>query len=184
MPFTAGQRLKASALNANMPQLLGSMVLSGSAASITIAVPSGFNQLQGIYTARKDVGGGGAFAWLRLNGDTSSNYLWQITLGNNTSTTTSRSTGTDSKIQIGIITGSTDTANYVGSGTFTIGSASSTSLFKAVSATSQCPCTTTNSYTGTLGGQWLSTAAITSVTLLPDAGNFVAASSFSLYGMG
>lgn len=183
MPFTAGQRLLASQLNANLPQLLGSTILSGSQPSITIAIPAGFNHLQGIFTGRKDVGGGGAYVWLRFNGDTGNNYLWQVTQANNTSATQNlTSAGAVGFIRIGLITGASDTANYFGSGGFSVGNISSTSAFKVAVGGAQCQNTVSNSFVGTLGGQWNSTSAITSVTLLPDAGNLIAGSSMSIYG--
>lgn len=162
------------------PRLISSTVLAGTQASITVSVPSGFNYLQGVFTARKNSGGGGAFCWMQFNGDTSAHYQWQ-NLVDTTASTSGASLVTI--MQVGLCAGASDTANYFATGTFTIGNASSTAVAKSYTSNSGLTCSTTTYYTSIHGGVWNQTSAITSVTLMPDAGSFIAGSSFSLYGV-
>ena len=183
MTFNAGQRVLASTLNSNMPQLLGSVILSLSAASITITIPAGFNHLQCAYTAREDAAGsGGDWVLARFNGDSGSNYTWQTAFGNQTTASAANAAGAVSSIRVGAIPKAGDTATYVGAGSFVVGNCSSTAVFKALAATFQGSVSSTNAFAGTGGGVWLSTAAVTSLTLLPANGNLVAGSSLSVYG--
>lgn len=166
----------------NVPQLIGTTILSGPAASISISVPSGYNQLQCIYTGRQDSGSGGAFAFVRLNGDTGANYVWQGLYGNVSTATSANAGAAVTGIRVGVISGSGDTANYFGTGSFVIGNVGST-VFKPLSGHFQGPISTTNGYAGTYGGLWQSTAAVASVALFPFTGNLVAGSSLTVYGL-
>lgn len=166
-------------LQSNTPILLGSTVLTASQASISLNIPSGFNHIEGIYTARKDVGGGGAFTWMRFNGDSSAHYQWE-----NLVDTTANNSGASlvNILQMGLCAGAADTANYFASGRFSVGNISSTAIAKSLAGNSSLTCSTSTYYTATHGGTWNQTSAITQVTLLPDAGNLVAGSSLSIYG--
>ncbi len=182
MPYTAGQRLLASTLNADSPQLLGSTILSGLTTLITITIPTGFNHLQGIFTGRQDTGSGGAFCTVRLNGDSGSNYTWQVMYGSGASATSANSGGLVTGIRVGVLPGSGDAANYFGTGTFDVGNISSTVAYKPVASNFQGNTNTVAGFAGSAGGLWQSTAAVTSVTLLPNSGNLVAGSSLTVYG--
>lgn len=188
MTYTAGQRLTAAALNASLasvPQLLGSSTLTGTTASITINVPSsgGYNTLRMTWSARSDTASGATYMCVRLNGDGGNNYLWQINQANNASLAGSGNSGAlVGQVQIGTMAAATATAGYFGSGEFTIPGASG-STYKALSGYSTSMNATNNGYAGSYGGLWLNTTAITSVTLLPLAGNMVTGSTASLYGM-
>lgn len=182
MTFVAGQRLLASQLNTNLPQLLGSTELTGSAASITIAVPAGFNALMGYWGARSDTASAVVNMVLRLNGDTGNNYRWQAVQVENATVTGSNSAGATSFIEIGVAPAATATANYFGCGDFSIPAPGGT-LFKTAIGKSFGIDTTSDSFVGTYGGMWLSTSAITSVSLIATSGNLVAGSMFTLYGM-
>lgn len=166
-----------------MPQLLGSTILAGSLASITITIPSGFNHLHAVWTGRSDSATTAVSADLRLNGDSGSNYLWQTNETHNTSSTPAQSGAATSLMIIGAMPAASATANYFGEGSFTVGGVSG-ATFKVTSGHSSAYVTTTSSYVGVYSGQWLSTAVVTSVTLLPNAGNLVAGSSMSIYGWG
>lgn len=183
MTFLAGQRLTAAALNAalaSVPQLIQSSILSSSQASIIINVPSGYNHLQCVFTVKCDAGSA-QFVRLRLNGDTSSNYTWERLTGNNTTVAGTNATATDTSIEIGVTSSAADTANYFGVGGFTVGNIAS-AVFKPVASYFQGSLGAANAWTGTAGGIWLSTSAVTSVTVFPASGNFIAGSSLSIYG--
>lgn len=167
------------------PQLIAKSVLTGSASSIPLSVPSGpaFSVLRVAWTARSDNAGFATYMCLRLNGDSGNNYLWQINQVNIASTAGSGNSGAlTSLIQIGTMAGGTATSGYLGSGEFTIPNAAG-NTYKAPEGHSTSTNSTTNSYSGTYGGLWLNTSAVTSITLLAGAGNLVAGSSAYLYGM-
>lgn len=165
----------------NLPQLIGDTILTGPAASISITIPSGYNHLQCVYTGRQDSGSGGAFCFVRINGDSAADYTWQGVYGNGATATSSNAGAAVSGIRLGVLPGSADTANYFGTGSFSLGNVSS-AVFKPLSGHFQGPISPTNGYAGTYGGIWLSTAAITSVALFPNSGNLVAGSSLAIYG--
>jgi hypothetical protein len=166
-------------LNAR-PQLLGSTILTSSQPSITIPIPAGFNHLDVVWTGRQDFGSGGAFAFVRINNDAGNNYTFQKLYGSG-ATATSNNGGIQNGIHIGVVPGSGDTVNYFGTGRFLVGNISS-SVFKPVSGSFAGMVSVSNGYAGEAGGIWASTAAVTSVSLLPGAGNLVAGSSMSVYG--
>lgn len=161
-------------------QLLYSTVLTSSQASIPISIPAGFNHIQAIYTVRKDVGGGGAFAWMQFNGDTAAHYQWQNQIGNGAPGTSGASLTTF--MQMGLCAGASDTAGYFATGTFLVSNVSSTSVAKSLTSAATLICNGTTYYQAQFGGIWNQSAALTSITLLPDAGNLVAGSSISVYG--
>jgi hypothetical protein len=104
----------------NTPQLIADTILTSSQPSITIPIPAGYNHLQGVFTGRQDSGSGGAFCFLRLNGDsTAGHYTWQYLYANGTTTTAANANGaTAASTAIGVLPGSGDTANFFGVGSF------------------------------------------------------------------
>lgn len=168
-------------LNAR-PQLLGSTILTSPQPLITIPIPAGFNHLDAVWTGRQDAGGtGGAFAFVRLNGDTGTNYTFQKLYGVGTTTTAANAGALTNGIHIGVVPSNGDTANYFGTGKFAVGNSSS-AVFKPVSGSFAAMVSATNGYSGNAGGLWQSTSVVTSVTLVPGSGNLVAGSSMSIYG--
>lgn len=182
MTFTDGQRVRAIDLNSNVPQLLGTSILTGNQTSIPITIPAGFNHIQGIFTARQDFGAGGSWCTLRINGDSGNTYTWQVTYSSMTTLAAANSAGLTSSMRVGVLPGSGDSANFFGTGSFVMGNISSTTIGKTMSSQFQGPVSGSNGFSGTAGGLWASTAAVTSVTLLPTSGNLVAGSSLSIYG--
>lgn len=160
---------------------IGSVALSG--ASGTINVPTWATNLSGVFTARTDNATTGGFVNLRFNGDTGNNYTWEMVLANTASVSGQNAGGAVGFIHVGAKTAANDTANYFGTGAFSVTNAQSTSLFKSVTSTDNAPGSVSGGFAGVFGGTWANTAAVTSVTLLPDAGNFVAGSLFTLYAM-
>lgn len=164
------------------PQLVGEQVLTSAQASMTVNVPSGvFRHLHGVFSVRQDSGAGGAFCFIQFNGDTGNHYVFQDVLGNGSTASAANNGGSTNGLRVGVATCSGDTANYFGTGGFEVGNISS-SVFKPVSSQFTASVTTSNGYAGVYGGLWASTASITSVTLLPNSGNFVAGSCFTVVG--
>lgn len=164
------------------PAWIGTTVLGSSAASISITIPAGFTHLQGTFTARQDSGAGGAYCLLRYNGDSGNNYAHQDTLGNQAAISAANSAGLTNGVRVGVLPGSGDTANYFATGSFTIGNCSG-ATYKAMSSHFNALMSATNGYSGTHGGIWQSTSAVTSVALWPGSGNLVAGSSLTIYGL-
>lgn len=162
---------------------VGTVILGTAAASMGFgsAVIGKFNNYFGVFCVRQSTGSGGAYCFLQINTDTGNHYTYQATIGNGTSITTSNS-GLTTGFNVGVAPGSGDTANYFGTGEFTIANAQSTTGNKPIRANGGAAITSTNAYTGQWVGQWNSATAITDIHLWPNAGNFVAGSSFTLYG--
>lgn len=167
------------------PQRIGvPQVLAASAGSITFSgVPQVFSALRVVWSARSDSGIPATYMCLRLNGDTTNSYLWQINQANG-ATSQSGNSGPSlvSMIKMGTMAAATATAGYIGAGEFVIPNPGG-NTYKAPSGSSNSAASNTNTYSGAYGGLWVNTAAVTSLTLLPEAGNLVAGSSAALYGM-
>lgn len=167
------------------PQRIGQKLLTASAPSIVLPVPTGpaFSTLRVAWSARSDYAGGSAtYMYLQLNGDTNaSHYDWQINQGSGTVTSPGASPSAVAQIEVGTMAAATATSGYVGGGELTIANASGTT-FKAVSAHSTSMESTTSGFSGTYGGDWLQSVPISSITLLPQFGNFVAGTAAYLYG--
>lgn len=168
-------------LQNNTPQLIGSTILTGSAASITIAIPAGYNHLQGVFTGRCDASGA-QFLLMQFNGDTGTNYTWQRVTSNVSAVSGANAGAAVNNMEVGVVSSATDTANYFGTGTFVVGNVSS-SVFKTVTSDFLGVFSVSNATGGSGGGLWASTAAITSVTIFSASGNLVAGSSMSIYGL-
>jgi hypothetical protein len=160
-------------------QKIASTVLGASAASITLTIPSSINHIRGAWNARKDVGGGGAFSWLRFNGDSASHYQWVNEIGN----TAQGNSGASlvNFMQAGLCAGASDTAAYFSNNTFEMENIQGSNA-KGFASQGNLICSGTTYYIAHFGGIWNQANAVTSVTLLPDAGNLVAGSSFSIEG--
>lgn len=167
----------------NTPQKIGGQILTGTTASVTIPVPANtFSALQVTYSARSDFANTATYMDVRFNADSANDYVWQINQANNATMGPGGSGAATNIIKAGTMPAASATANFFGAGEFVIGNPNS-SVFKPISSQASSMITVSNSYSGTYGGLWESTAVITSITLLPDSGNFVAGSQISLYGI-
>jgi len=142
----------------------------------SIAVPSWANTVRLNWSARtsSSTANGETFS-LQLNGDTGSNYTWQNLTGNVSTAVANNSGGLVTSIKIGIIPDSTSTANYFGAGEFIITNCQA-AINKNVTSYFTSSLTASTGWTGTGGGTWQSTAAVTSLLIFPAAGSFVAGS--------
>lgn len=165
------------------PQLLASLVLTGTAASMPLTVPGGvFSNLRVVWTGRSTNAGTADYMCLQLNNDTTNtHYTWQFNQSNVTTDSSAGSAGTTDRIRIGTLNAAGGTSGYLGSGAFEIPNANGGSNFKAPSGYSNSANSSTNAYSGTYGGMWLQNSAVTSITLFANSGSLSAGSAF-LYG--
>jgi len=118
---------------------------------------------------------------IQFNGDTASNYSFRRLIGNGAAAS-SDSDASEGDIWIGLTTASTNTADTFASNSIYVPNyAGSTN--KSVSGESATETNATTAYIQCTAGLWASTAAITSVTLAPDTGEFAIGSSFYLFGI-
>jgi hypothetical protein len=162
------------------PQKIFSTTLATTTASVAVTIPSGYTSLEIVWSGRVD-GGGVASLYVQCNGDTGTNYQWQYFVAS-LATQASNAGVSATGIFIGELPGSGSTTNYFGSGAFTMAGCS-TSVFKSAVGRGWHVTSPSGQNVGLFSGQWLSTAAITSLTLSPAAGNFVAGSTFTVYGL-
>lgn len=182
MTFTDGTRVTAADLNSNDVQLLTSTVLTADASAVLLNVPSGFNRLQLFWSGRCAGAVAASTAKVQFNGDTATHYNFILTQSNNGTTTTTDNTAASS-MQMATFPGASATANYAGSGNFVIDNADANGFFPTLVGNACAFVTTSNMYNGVYAGQWLSTAAITTINLVMGSGNWLTGSSFSLYGL-
>jgi hypothetical protein len=156
--------------------LLERIELNASAASVTFAsIPqTGYTDLKIVAAARTDTTTPNIM--ITLNGSTSS-FTNKVVYG-----TGSSALSTSYARFVGYASMSTDTASTFGNSEIYIPNYSG-STNKSFSSDAVHENNATAANAGLSAGLWSNTAAITSVGLSPDSGNFVANSTFSLYGL-
>lgn len=161
-------------------------ILVGSAASVTFSsIPSGYRGLLLQVQARGDTAAANTSVGLRFNGDSSAIYDQQTLLSAATTVAASESINATSA-SLGDMAANTATAGAAGAFSVMIPNYAGTTFWKQFISGNQLA---TGTGTGTIHdrqfvGRWRSTAAVNQITLTPAAGNFVAGSTFVLYGMG
>lgn len=165
------------------PQLIAKRLLTATTASITLSVPTApaFSELRLAWNARGDNASPATFLCVQFNADTGSHYLWQNNQAHSAAAGPGNSGAPTISIEVGTMAAASATSGYVGGGEFVVSNASGTT-FKAVSAHSTTMDSTTDGFSGTYGGLWLASVQISSITLFPLNGNFIAGSAFYLYG--
>lgn len=150
---------------------------SGGASSVTFSsIPSTYTHLQIRYSGNA----GSNDIFFRLNGDTGSNYIRHYLYGGGGSAAAGASLAqTSGSLGYGPVTADT---NILGGSVFDLLDYTNTNKYK-----------TTRSLTGfdsngsgllvLYSGLWLNTAAVTSITVLPNTGNFNQYTSVALYGI-
>lgn len=165
--------------------LINSNVLTSSAASVTFSsIPATYTDLVLRMSIRNSTAGAyGATGRFKLNGDTATNYSVTTLEGNGSSAGSNRiSSQAYGQLTYNGYDAGGNTANTFSSIEFYIPSylASQNKPISTFTATEN------NSTTGILevdANLWRNTAAITSIEIYSDTGNFVATSSFYLYGI-
>lgn len=166
----------------NIPQLLYETTLGTTGpATYTVVIP--YNRILCTWYARSSVTGSAFNVDLQMNGDSAAHYLWQITQGNGATATSQGSGGLASFIEIGVVPGTSATANYWGSGQFIVDGANQANTFPTAQGTSCAFASSTSGYMGMYGGQYVELGVITSLALTSTGGSFIAGSQFSFYGL-
>ena len=156
--------------------LIEGKTLGATTSAITFSsIPSTYTDLKMVVSARKNSSGTDAF-YVTVNGSvsaTSNRYA--------DGTGSSTRSGTANTYQI-LAVGSDSAANIFGSGEMYIPNYA-TSFTKIIVCDSTTESTGTESYIGMNTSICSTTTAITSITLTPVGGSFVASSTFYLYGI-
>lgn len=182
-PLVDPARVTAAILDNNIPVLVASTTLTVALANVVLAVPAGYNRLRVNFSGKCSGAFAVSSAKVQFNGDTGTNYNFILAQSNNGTLTTTDNASTSS-IQVGTLPAATSTANYSGSGSFVVDNAAGGgAFFPTVVGTATGFVTTSNMYNGVYCGQWSSLAAITSINMVMGSGNWIAGSSFSLYGL-
>jgi hypothetical protein len=150
---------------------LANITLGANAASVTF---SSINQTYRdliIVADAKTVATGGRNFFVRFNNDTGSNYSNVNMFGNGSTASSSASTGTGAGLSI------IDANN--GNNIIQIFDYSATDKHKTVLSRGNVAAIAVDAR----ASRWANTAAITTITCLPDSNNWVSGSSFALYGI-
>lgn len=172
------------ALSSGAVSVIARTVLGSDTASVDFTgIPATYENLMATYLAR----GTGSNLWsrvyLRLNGDSGSNY--QSGSGGRTGVSFVAVDGASGQAQmtVGLLPDASATAAYPAAGTLTVAGYARTVFNKVVSCVDVSPASTAIHGAILTGGLWASTAAVNQVTFLASSGNFVAGSVFTLYGV-
>lgn len=160
--------------------------LGASAASIDITgIASTFAHLKLIIQARGDTAASNVDIRMRMNNDSSALYASQYVRGVAAAASAQESVSATSTI-VGTIAAASATAGHSGVSEIVIPNYAGTTFFKnwtGYSGWTQA-ITTSNMADQSISGVWASTAAINRLTLLPGAGNFIAGTRCTVYGLG
>ena len=158
---------------------------TGSSGTITFSsIPGTYQHLQirGLFKSTGGSDGGDLTLNVRFNSDSGTNYVRHRLSGNGTAASASSDTGITS-IYLGSGVGGTGTTNMLGANIIDIHDYASTTKYKTARAFAAGEINTTPSQVRLGSGLWLSTAAITSISLIDVYGNFTTSSTFALYGI-
>lgn len=160
---------------------IGQVVADGTSATMTVgSIPGTYSALIIHFQGRGDASTNNQSAYCRFNADAGASYSCEMTGGGGTSSSTSQSTGVTSLIDMAV-PAATSTALRTGTiQTTIIGYANA---FAKV-ATSSISAYNYETFQAWLTHSvWASAAAVTSVTFGVNAGNWVAGSTLTVYGM-
>ncbi len=162
---------------------LARTVTSGSQSTVTFtSISNAYEDLIIQVNGRANYAADFSNVYVRFNGDTGANYISNYFQNANSTAQYGTNTGLTSAF-FGKITGSSSAANYAGSCTATIPSYARTTFYKNVLGQLG---TLSSNLAGDVAGvnasTWLNTAAVTSITLILDGGNFLDGTVVTLYG--
>lgn len=164
--------------------LIETIVLGSNTASVTfsdLAQYAGvYRHLQVVASFRSSASTGTTSGGMRFNGDSGNNYVLHTLEGNGSSVLSGASTGQNQMLlMVGGVPGANNTAGNFGVGIFDI-----IDPYQAKNKTVRVLQGLSGSGPIRLNsGLWINTASLTSITLLPQSGDWVQHSRFSLYGV-
>jgi hypothetical protein len=164
-------------------ELISTTVLGSTTSSVSFSsIPAGYKHLQIRYTVRHaDSTAGVPDLLMRFNGDSASNYSYHGLYGAGSSVA-SFGGATQAQMIVGQVPKNSETSTAFHVGVVDILDAFSTTNYKTVRSLHGRAQTT--NFVALYSGNYRSTSAISSITLLPDAGSgFITNSRFSLYGV-
>jgi hypothetical protein len=161
--------------------LIQKTTLNASAASITFSsIPQTFTVLVVKVSARGTTSAKYGYLFMRLNGATT-NYSGRVLYGDN-ATAGSTTNSSASYLNPGIVTMATSTASTFASSEFYIPNYTSANA-KSISCDAVSEDNTSYVANYLMAQLWNDTAAITSIVLSPDSGNFAEFTEATLYGV-
>lgn len=157
---------------------------AGGSSSISFSsIPSTYKHLQLRGIARSNRAASGSYIKIQANSDTANNYANHGLFGGGASAGAYAVTTTDHAGEA-YITAASDTASAFGASVWDILDYANTSKYKTVRALTGADVNGTNGQVRFASGVWMSTSAITTLTLTDGNGaNFVQYSQFALYGI-
>lgn len=167
--------------------LINSTTVSVPVSSVTLAVPSGYTDLRLVFSARNDTSPSIFYEHVRLtfNGG-GGNYKSKMLYSNNSAVYNADDTGGSSTYLnwAGVFCAGNSTANTFSSNEIYIPNYGVNGVAKNFIGDSVAPSSASANVAVTIQSlSWTGTAPITSITLTAAVGNFVAGSSFTLYGI-
>ena len=160
---------------------------AGGASSVDFTSIAGtYKHLQVRGISRSSTAISGTFdMWMRFNSDSGTNYTFHALQGDGAAASASGATAQARVRLFNAIPGASSTANTFGVLITDILDYSNTNKNKTVRSLYGANDNTTNTEYRSIfhSSLWSNTAAITSITLLPESGNFAQYSSFALYGI-
>lgn len=160
-------------------------VLTGGLSSITFSsIPPTVNHLVLMWQARGEAVATSAALLLRFNGDTTAAYDYSLNQTANSTNTATTATA-QTAVRGGIMTAASAAAGLAGAGVITIYNINGTAFQKEL--TYECHVRLGTGAADIVredgAGNWRSTSAITSLTVLASSSNLAASSLFTLYGV-
>lgn len=160
-------------------ELISTAYGTGSSGTITFSsIPSTYKHLQIRYTAKNSTTG--TTILLTANSDSATNYARHFMRGTG-SVIQSAASSSVTSITLNNAMASSTTANAFGSGYIDVLDYASTSKNKTIKTLHGDSSDVTFIYSAS--GLWLNTAAISTISLTANTGNFTTTSRFSLYGI-
>jgi hypothetical protein len=168
-------------------ELIESVILGSSQSSVTFSslgtYASAYKHLQIRLTTRTSGGTTNEDTFLRVNGDTGSNYTWHQIYGDNGGSIEALAYPNSTSMNPMVTAAASNTSTIFSQGIIDLLDAYSTTKNKTMRSIAGHNGSTGASYMLFRSGVWRNTSSITSLTLAPSAGNFVTGSRFSLYGI-
>ena len=166
--------------------LISSQTLGGTTASVTFSsIPSTYNDLKLVVSARGDTAAYPVAINLKLNGDTATNYSYTNLLGTYSTAVSSTRASSQTVDAIPNVDGASATASTFGSWEIYIPNYTSTASkpYFNIDVNETNDATAAHANISANAHLYTGASGITQIDLTPSSGNFVQYSTFTLYGI-